>query len=343
MYSNEDEAIANINLKPEEEFISGLLWGLIKDNHLDEIQACLKDAETIVEDVVKVVKDVGEGSWTSAAGDVKDIAHMFPKMFLSSGDCSNMLKDVQAIEKWATRGWLVLAEDVAKDMLFHRKKIEADVHEIGNDWNAGEYYHSGMATADLLTVSLGPVYSTDYIITAAAVEVPVIIDTTEVLEDFVKQSLAEEVDYLLNDLLMLPELMAGFMYGMVGDNHLEEMKTCYASTHPLYDMLDAAFMSIEAWHFLTAIKELENFVYHFQEDVAPCKSMSEDIAAIELWAQAFKSPKTLAASVAKHYVLHKRAVTKDIAAVRTDWAAKSYFSTGKDAADLVTVLVGSIE
>ena len=32
-----DSSIANLSLKPEEEFISGLLWGFIGDNHLDEI------------------------------------------------------------------------------------------------------------------------------------------------------------------------------------------------------------------------------------------------------------------------------------------------------------------
>ena len=42
-------------------------------------------------------------------------------------------------------------------------------------------------------------------------------------------------------------------------------------------------------------------------------------------------------------MLHKKAVTADITAVRTDWTNKSYFSVGKDAADLVTVLMGSIE
>ena len=42
-------------------------------------------------------------------------------------------------------------------------------------------------------------------------------------------------------------------------------------------------------------------------------------------------------------MLHKKAVKADITAVRTDWANKSYFSVGKDAADLVTVLIGSIE
>ena len=100
---------------------------------------------------------------------------------------------------------------------------------------------------------------------------------------------------------------------------------------------------IEQFKIFKAVEQLESFVYHFQMDVAPCTQMGDDIAAIEQWAQIFKSPKTLALKVSKHYMLHKKAVKADITAVRTDWANKSYFSVGKDAADLVTVLIGSIE
>ena len=257
---------------------------------------------------------MSDGSWTTAASDVKATAALIPKMFGSTGDCTNMLKDVEAIEKWADRSYWKLAEQVAKDMLFHRTEIENDAKLIGTDWHAGQYYDSGKALADLLTVSLGPI-------------------ETSMMD--------EEVENL--DLLMLPELAAGFVYGMVGDNHLQEMETCYAGVTPLYGFLEQALTDIEAFHIFAAIKQLEAFVFHFQEDVAPCKQMGDDVAAIEAWAQIFKSPKTLATKVTKHYLLHKRAVKADISAVRADWDNKSYFSVGKDAADLVTVLIGSIE
>lgn len=91
------------------------------------------------------------------------------------------------------------------------------------------------------------------------------------------------------------------------------------------------------------MKQLELFVYHFQLDVAPCTMMGDDIAAIESWANIFKNPTELVATATKHYLLHKRAVTADIAAMKADWAASSFFATGKDAADLLTVLVGPIE
>jgi len=121
------------------------------------------------------------------------------------------------------------------------------------------------------------------------------------------------------------------------------MESCYSGVTPLYGFLEQALTDLEAFHIFAAIKQLEAFVFHFQEDVAPCKNMGDDVAAIEAWAQVFKQPKTLATSVAKHYMFHKKAVKADISAVRSDWGNKSYFSVGKDAADLVTVLIGPIE
>ncbi len=88
---------------------------------------------------------------------------------------------------------------------------------------------------------------------------------------------------------------------------------------------------------------MEQFVYHFQLDVAPCTNMGDDIQAIEQWATIFKTPKALVSTATKHYLLHKKAITTDIATVKADWDAKSFFAAGVAAADLVTVLVGHIE
>lgn len=130
---------------------------------------------------------------------------------------------------------------------------------------------------------------------------------------------------------------------MVGDNHLTEMQTCYNTTSELGGFLEAALKDLEGFHIFGALKQFEEFVYHFQLDVAPCTQMQDDVSAIELWAQAFKTPKTLVSSATKHYLLHKRAITQDIATLKADYAANSYFATGRTAADIVTILVGEIQ
>lgn len=84
-------------------------------------------------------------------------------------------------------------------------------------------------------------------------------------------------------------------------------------------------------------------VYHFQLDIAPCTNMGDDIQEIEQWAAIFKQPKALVSQATKHYLLHKKAITTDIATVKADWGAASYFAAGRAAADLVTVLVGPMQ
>ena len=87
------------------------------------------------------------------------------------------------------------------------------------------------------------------------------------------------------------------------------------------------------------MEQLELFVYHFQLDALPCTMMQDDLAEIAAWATIFKDPSALIAEATKHYLLHRRAVKTDIAAIKADWAAGSYFATGRATADLVTVLL----
>ena len=304
---------ANLSIKPELQFMEGLMAGLVKDNNLTEIATCATGTEGVVDDVEKLVADLKAGNHVKAALVAKRLVGEIPTTLHA---CESMGDELKAVESWASifTSPSTLVETVSKHMVLHHKEIMSDVHLVETDWSAQEYYASGKATADLLTVAVGPI------------EVP-----------------TPAANNLELDLLMLPELAAGFVYGMVGDNHLQEMESCYSGVTPLYENLHAALKDLEAFHIFGAIKQFELFVYNFQVDVAPCTMMQDDIQAIESWATIFKDPKQLATTVSKHYLLHKRAVKTDITAVETDWANKSYFSTGKDAADLLTVLIGPIE
>ena len=133
------------------------MFGFVADNHMDELAVCLNDSADLYQDSMHLIEDVIAGKWPTAADEVKLLSTVIPKMFGTEGDCTNLLKDVQAIEKWADRSWLKLAEDVASDMLFHRHEIVADAETIKTDFDASEYYNSGVALADLMTLSLGEI------------------------------------------------------------------------------------------------------------------------------------------------------------------------------------------
>lgn len=73
-----------------------------------------------------------------------------------------------------------------------------------------------------------------------------------------------------------------------------------------------------------------------------CEGMDDDIAAIEEWAQIFTDVPKLMATVSKNYLLHKKKIEDDIAAVEADYSAQNWWQMGVDTAALLTVAVGPI-
>lgn len=145
------------------------------------------------------------------------------------------------------------------------------------------------------------------------------------------------------DIKAVPEFAAGFLFGMVGDNHLTEFQTCMKSSDQLVPYIDAFITDLESFKIIAAFENFEKFLFHFQEDVAPCKNVSDDVAAIEAWAAIFKEPTTLVETLGKHWLIHQKAIKKDIASEKADWSAGSYFKAGADIADAVTLAVGPVE
>lgn len=180
----------------------------MQENHLDEIQTCVTDADAIVPQVEELVEDIKAHHMIRAATLARKIASELPTTLTA---CKTMGPQAKALEQWATvfEHPKTITEDIAKAMVFHRKQLEADIASVKTDWAAKEYYQSGKAAADILYVAVGPVTVPTYT--------------------------------YKKDLLAIPEVAAGFLYGMVGDNHLSEIESCYAGVTPLYGYLHAAF------------------------------------------------------------------------------------------------------
>ena len=111
---------------------------------------------------------------------------------------------------------------------------------------------------------------------------------------------------------MLPERAPSFIYGMLGANHL---KARYAGVTHLYKHLETALKNLYALYIIAAIQNIEALVYHLKVEIATCAHMSEDAQTIETWAEVSQQPKSLAATIAKHYLPYKRAEKADISAV----------------------------
>ena len=120
---------------------------------------------------------------------------------------------------------------ISKSMLFHKGDIESDFATMKEDWSTGMYYVAGEAMADLVTVAIGPVKD-------------------------------DHVDLGL-DIMAIPDFAAGFLYGMVGDNHLSEFETCFQSSGQLMPYINAFISDLENFKIIAAFENFEKFLFHF--------------------------------------------------------------------------------
>lgn len=144
------------------------------------------------------------------------------------------------------------------------------------------------------------------------------------------------------DAMAVPDWVAGFIYGLTGDNHLTEIEQCITGGQGLADDAEAALAKIKSGEFIKGAEAIGKVVNEFPDALVNCESMGDDLAAIEDWAKIFTEPKALAEKASKNWLLHHRAIKEDIANEEAAWDAEQYFQAGLDAAMAVTETVGPI-
>ena len=144
------------------------------------------------------------------------------------------------------------------------------------------------------------------------------------------------------DPVAIPDWVAGFIYGLTGDNHLVEIEQCYNGGEGLVDDAKTALSDIKSGQYLKGAEAIGQVVNEFPDALANCENMDDDIAAIENWAQIFTTPKLLAKKASKNWLLHHRIIKEDIADEEAAWAAEQYFQAGIDASMAITETVGPI-
>ena len=145
------------------------------------------------------------------------------------------------------------------------------------------------------------------------------------------------------DVLAVPDFVAGFIYGMTGDNHLTEVEACFQGGEQIVTDAQTAVSDFTSGNYFKGIKDAGTVWNEVGGAMTTCKGMDDDIKAIESWATIFTEPTKLASTVGKHWLFHGTQIKADFAKEQSDWAAKSYFDAGKDIADALTLAVGPIE
>merc|ERR1712183_144273 len=91
----------------------------------------------------------------------------------------------------------------------------------------------------------------------------------------------------------IPKFIGGFVFGMTGQNHLEEIETCYSGGDLMYNEIEFALSELHGtgWDAeVQAILEFGIVALQIPQALHNCRSMGDDLHAIKEWAEIFTHP-----------------------------------------------------
>ena len=149
----------SMNIEGTEEFVAGLLYGMVQKDDLPEIQKCLTNAESLEAEITNAVSDLSKGDFQDVLKAVQEIGQIIKEVPQDLDECKDIDSDVKKVEAWAAvfANPVTLTKQLTKNLLANWKKVSADITTTETDWNAKKFYEAGEDVADILILSVGPI------------------------------------------------------------------------------------------------------------------------------------------------------------------------------------------
>ena len=147
------------NIASVEEFVGGLMYGLLQKDDLPEIKLCLQNEQKLESEIETAIADFEKKDFKDILAGVKVVGEIIQELPTDLADCKNIQDDVQKIEAWAkifvepAKLLPVLSENILKNW----RTISQDVLKTESDWKAADYKDAGIDVADILVESVGPI------------------------------------------------------------------------------------------------------------------------------------------------------------------------------------------
>ena len=142
-----------------EEFIAGMIFGLIQKDDLTNIQACLTDADTLEKQIEDAIADISKGDLNDLIAGAKILMQLITELPTDLKNCESIQGDLNRIVVWANQFTdpQVFIETVTNNVLAHFSVITADITKVTSDFNDAKFYDAGSDVADVLVQTLGQV------------------------------------------------------------------------------------------------------------------------------------------------------------------------------------------
>ena len=119
-------------------------------------------------------------------------------------------------------------------------------------------------------------------------------------------------DLTLPDLTGVPDFAAGLVYGLTGDNHLDEIRHCFDGSASMLKHAEDALDDIKHLKLIKGAKDIGKVIWTLPDSFSSCQNMDSDVAAIEEWADIFHHPIQLGELVTKRWLTHGEEIKHDI-------------------------------
>ena len=150
------QQVQSISPQDIELFVNGLLKGLVQDDDLNAVHACLADAGELESEIGTTITDF---KGKHLVKGLTEIGTILSHIQAEVKDCEDMKTDWTRIEKWAVifKHPVKLVEKVAKTIVTHFRELDGDVHQIEKDDKAGNYAALGEDVAKIAVDAIGAV------------------------------------------------------------------------------------------------------------------------------------------------------------------------------------------
>jgi len=130
-----------VNLPEAEEFLAGMIQGLIQKDDLKNIQTCMTDGDTVVAEITTAVSDIEKGDVADIISGITVLGGLISQLPVDFQHCKGMSADVARIENWAKifQNPTQLVQTVTTNMIKNFGEIMGDVTKVGTDFSGAKY------------------------------------------------------------------------------------------------------------------------------------------------------------------------------------------------------------
>ena len=148
-----------MDIEGAEEFVAGIMFGLIQKDDLPEIQKCLSNTEKLEVEITNALSDFSKGDIADMIKAVQEFGVIIDELPKDLAECEAIQDDVAKIEKWAEvfANPVALVNVLTKNLLANWATVEKEITKTTDDYNNAKYFDAGEDVADVVVLAVGPI------------------------------------------------------------------------------------------------------------------------------------------------------------------------------------------